>query len=616
MNYYYKMNTDAEFEKKLINLVEKYGKREDYIESGEKTDQENSPNSPTESNESTTSTELGEKYHFYYQKVKNEGYAVAKELDITKTASKFIYYLFFYNDDISNSLRKIIKDPDLYEDPPHIGSDSLYYCINDLRIRYQQDENKDDNIKRIMDFTEELFKDKYSKMEKMIDNNVIDFPSLWYYLDKIDTYYVVKKVDEDVCIKYKYFSYRSDQKNSSLVLTGKIIKPKNGILNLCDYEYTIKKFTGTKKLDTLKIRLINEEDKFKEHGEKILDWHKKIKHMKLEGKFYTLSGENTLCMEKNERVIVDCEGMDKYSNSPFDYTVDKQIDEESISDMDKLIIFPFISAYNLGITKRWGCVHINYLKEIDYHKDAFNSLVLEDTKKNIIKTLISQKSKQSQYNDFIGGKGEGLVFLLYGQPGTGKTLTVEATCEYLGKPLYSLSVGDLGTDPETMENIMNIILAYVRRWNAVIMIDECDIFLEQRQSDMITRNAMVGVFLKFLEYHDGIIFLTTNRLTTLDPAVKSRINLTLSYKVLSEKKRKQIWIALLNKWNVQIDESYINKLSRYDSNGREIRNYIKLAFSILDERGMERDGKSIIKVLEECFALTDEFNSCMKAMYT
>jgi len=39
-----------------------------------------------------------------------------------------------------------------------------------------------------------------------------------------------------------------------------------------------------------------------------------------------------------------------------------------------------------------------------------------------------------------------MIFLLHGPPGVGKTLTAEATAETLKKPLYTVNVGELGTE--------------------------------------------------------------------------------------------------------------------------------------------------------------------------
>jgi SpoVK/Ycf46/Vps4 family AAA+-type ATPase len=55
------------------------------------------------------------------------------------------------------------------------------------------------------------------------------------------------------------------------------------------------------------------------------------------------------------------------------------------------------------------------------------------------------------------------------------------------------------------------------------------------------RNALVSVFLRVLEYYNGILILTTNRIGTFDEAFKSRVQLALHYPPLDEKGREEIW---------------------------------------------------------------------------
>lgn len=54
----------------------------------------------------------------------------------------------------------------------------------------------------------------------------------------------------------------------------------------------------------------------------------------------------------------------------------------------------------------------------------------------------------------------------------GKTLTAEAISEYLHRPLYAVSVGELGTSAVDLENKLSEILEVASIWNAVILIDE------------------------------------------------------------------------------------------------------------------------------------------------
>ena len=90
-------------------------------------------------------------------------------------------------------------------------------------------------------------------------------------------------------------------------------------------------------------------------------------------------------------------------------------------------------------------------------------------------------------------------------------------------------MGELGTDPRQLESSLREILDVATAWDAVIGLDEADVFLEARDEHDIVRNAMVGVFLRLLEYHQGVLFLTTNRVKNIDSAFYSRISVALQY---------------------------------------------------------------------------------------
>jgi hypothetical protein len=67
------------------------------------------------------------------------------------------------------------------------------------------------------------------------------------------------------------------------------------------------------------------------------------------------------------------------------------------------------------------------------------------------------------------------------------------------KPLYSLTAGDLGCYSNLLSENLTRIFSLCARWDAIILLDEADIFLEARSTREIDRNAMVSVFLKELE---------------------------------------------------------------------------------------------------------------------
>lgn len=187
-------------------------------------------------------------------------------------------------------------------------------------------------------------------------------------------------------------------------------------------------------------------------------------------------------------------------------------------------------------------------------------------------------------DDIISGKGKGLVAVLHGPPGTGKTLTAEGIADLLKCPLYMVSAGDLGTDPRGLEKELQNILDIAHSWGAILLLDEADVFLERRSIQDIHRNALVSIFLRLLEYFQGILFLTTNRVETFDEAFVSRIHLSLRYGELTQKARKTVWKMFLERARTvegvcvaELSDADYNELSKRQVNGRQIKNLTRAA---------------------------------------
>jgi SpoVK/Ycf46/Vps4 family AAA+-type ATPase len=211
--------------------------------------------------------------------------------------------------------------------------------------------------------------------------------------------------------------------------------------------------------------------------------------------------------------------------------------------------------------------------------------VLKGHKKELIKALVTvHTTGQPSKMDIVDGKGRGLILLLHGGPGTGKTLTAESLAEFVKRPLYRVTCGDIGTDPESVEKYLESVLYIGALWNCVVLLDEADVFLEERVPTDLQRNALVSVFLRTLEYFEGILVLTSNRIGTFDEAFKSRVQLALHYPPLDEDSRWQVWSVLLKNLLEPDDKSSYEKmkekigfLARQKLNGRQIRNTINTA---------------------------------------
>lgn len=91
------------------------------------------------------------------------------------------------------------------------------------------------------------------------------------------------------------------------------------------------------------------------------------------------------------------------------------------------------------------------------------------------------------------------MVLLGGGPGVSKTLTAEFVAKLTHKPLYMISAGELGTELEKVAERLQMVLDITRRWSCVFLIDEADVYLQERSNLDLLRNALVSIFLHRLQ---------------------------------------------------------------------------------------------------------------------
>lgn len=245
-------------------------------------------------------------------------------------------------------------------------------------------------------------------------------------------------------------------------------------------------------------------------------------------------------------------------------------------------VHPYVAVFDLAKHLRLR-VHVGQLTEYVYDGHLADKLVLSEDRKALVRMLIEMKS--GGFQDIVKGKAGGAVVLLAGPPGTGKTLTAEVYAESEGRALYSIQCSQLGTDPDTLEDELLKVFARSRRWNAVMLLDEADVYVHERGNDM-QQNAIVGVFLRVLEYQDSVLFLTTNRPEDVDDAIASRCIARLTYDVPDQVNQARIWAVLAEASGVppkQLDIDQIVKANPTLS-GRDVKNLLKLAKLINPEK--------------------------------
>lgn len=249
---------------------------------------------------------------------------------------------------------------------------------------------------------------------------------------------------------------------------------------------------------------------------------------------------------------------------------------------------PVVFGFSFG-NKAWCRMLAKDIQDIKFSENAFDDLIIPQENKDI---FVASLTHDMPSLDAISDKGAGKIFLLYGAPGVGKTMTAESVAEFLQKPLYFVSVGELGVKPEELEHSLNKVMKVATSWDAIILLDEVDVFAVKRDGASIERNAMTAIFLRMLERYSGVMFMTTNLLNNLDDAFISRATAVIKYNDLETADRIKIWNGLFDKveklGEVKISPSLrmdINKVASYNLNGRIIKNIVRLAYSLALSKG-------------------------------
>lgn len=145
-------------------------------------------------------------------------------------------------------------------------------------------------------------------------------------------------------------------------------------------------------------------------------------------------------------------------------------------------------------------VSISSIRHIKEQSKAFDMLKLDPGHKLMVRSLVKEhfrlKARREKGDDMINqdvikGKGTGVVFLLHGVPGVGKTATAEAIAQENKTPLFAITCGDLGVEPMEVETNLTRIFRWATVWGCILLLDEADIFFTRRNPSDLQRNALV-----------------------------------------------------------------------------------------------------------------------------
>lgn len=163
------------------------------------------------------------------------------------------------------------------------------------------------------------------------------------------------------------------------------------------------------------------------------------------------------------RVMIDCKTYHRIDANDAIRVIafgKKDRPDGKLTEEDRLLANAAVRGYSLQ-AKRFLELSLDNITPITWNSKCFEELVLDAGTKKTVQALVSthsQRNADEGFDDIVRGKGQGLVCVLHGPPGVGKTLTAECVAEYVQRPLFIVSSGDLGISSEELDKQLTSIM--------------------------------------------------------------------------------------------------------------------------------------------------------------
>ncbi len=276
-----------------------------------------------------------------------------------------------------------------------------------------------------------------------------------------------------------------------------------------------------------------------------------------------------------------------------------------------------------------------------------SSVIISEDKVEQIRAAISQLEHHKTIFEEWGfedvfEKGTAVSILFHGIPGTGKTLMAQAIADSLKMSLRIIGTADIETsepggaertikkvfqianvriareqgmtasviqekygvdiynDPEEMTNPLTgetTKVAETERLSGkpqVLLFDECDSLLMDRNSVGVILAAQINTLLQELERFQGVVIFTTNRLGKLDPALERRIAAKIEFEFPDKSQRRAIWRRMIPMRAPIADDVVLEELADFPLVGGNIKNAVLNAARDAAYKGLKQ-------ITKECF---------------
>ena len=255
----------------------------------------------------------------------------------------------------------------------------------------------------------------------------------------------------------------------------------------------------------------------------------------------------------------------------------------SLATMDKEILVPrgtlFRGCYNQmssELTQKATKVKANF---------GFEDIVMNRDQRETLEHAIDQMNFRKQvYDNWNYTKkypyGRGLSILLFGAPGTGKSMCAQVIAHELNLELYRVDLSKvIDKYVGETEKSISMIFREAKKCNVVLFFDECDTLFAKRSDDggsnQASNNNKTALLLQEVEAYDGVSVLATNYKHNIDPAFFRRMKYIVEFQFPDVDTREMLWRTTIPKGTPLGEDVDIRFLAeRFEFVGGNIKNCI------------------------------------------
>ncbi|KKO98673.1 hypothetical protein THAR02_09212 [Trichoderma harzianum] len=240
--------------------------------------------------------------------------------------------------------------------------------------------------------------------------------------------------------------------------------------------------------------------------------------------------------------------------------------------------------------KEWNHLTVDQIQGMPWDEKTFGNIAADVDIKELVQALIPTRLSAADIGtDWMYKKGDTLITVLHGGPGTGKPFTTESIAELAQKQLLQVKCSKPDITAEYLKSMFHV----GGLCRPLLMFEDAEVLLKQRSLGGVPCNTLASDFLREVELFDGLIILTSKSAGDLDELLKSRSRLTVHYEALTQPRRAQVWrnflrqLDPLGEGNIDFDgiNARMDELSEHVMSEHQICNAITTAWQLAQFQG-------------------------------